>query len=251
MLFNQVPLPSFETLMNSDSGRLLFAVLIITQLVLVGVCLLFIRSANRSNDRQANSFERMDKRQETFKSEWDEDSLFIRTRLDQLERSQDETKKSNENNNRAMGEMLVESATLHAETRAALETRVAREIANATERVLFQRGQAVLNTVFQFPPADDCRWQLALVKWKYPDRAARIYKAPLYITDGNVLGNIASSGQVVKLISHTLITGWCSIMEILEENAVYGYIDASLVTIEYLPSRESEKDEIPFNRENC
>ena len=175
--------------------------------------------------------------------EKDDSALSELTVKTLLEFILDEVKKlsgTDEDMLKAVGEMLIESASLHAETRKAFNSTMGEHIADATDKVLFQRGAAMLSAVFQFPKLDDCRWRLVVIKWRFDSRTARIFKTPLYNYDGNILGEVAQGGQVVKIIDHTLLPGWASIMETTGDDPLRGYIDLNFVTIENLPSRESK-----------
>lgn len=258
-----------DELFNSSAGRLVFVVMIIAIVSIPVLLFLFLRILQKSLSNSATQLQKalessandrkdliavitrlqtyVDKSQE----ENSENYLMLKTHIEQMLSTLTTVSSAIVANQtasnaatRGIGDLLLQTATLHAETRRDVQTSFRHELETALEQILDQRRLDIFED-FQTPAEDDCRYQIKLIRSAFtptlPDtpndsepRDILLYKAPIF-KDGNEAGRLRGSGEVVKIITETVFPGWAYIKQLYGEERVAGYARLKNVSIINLP----------------
>ncbi|HEX2908744.1 MAG TPA: hypothetical protein VHO69_17870 [Phototrophicaceae bacterium] len=125
-------------------------------------------------------------------------------------------------------------AEVHEETRQTFERELDVAIAEYTTIVAQQVGANITASNFLFPPDNDCRWRLYVLK-SATDRQPKLYKLPLW-NDNNFLDYLRAGGEVVRVIENASVSGWHAVIKAFgTEVPVKGWTPANAVKLEALP----------------
>lgn len=262
-----------DELFSSTPARLVFIVMIVAIASIPVMLWFFLRILDRSLKSSATILEKAlaasasDREKlltvitglqayvNTAQGENTENYLMVKTFLEQYETkftaASDAIKANQESSNahvRAIGDLLIQTTTQHAETRRNIQLNIKTELMNALEYILDQR-RIDLFEEFQTPADDDCRYQIKMIRAAQTplnldngdgSRDILLYKAPIF-RDHNEAGRLRGSGEIVKIITDTVFPGWVYIHQMygkvnnLEDSRVKGYARFQSIVIIDLP----------------
>lgn len=242
-----------DELFSSTPARLVFMVMIASVISIPIMLFFFLRILNRSLTASAQNQDKLltvIQNYQTFlnnaQEHNNENYLMIRTYIEKLQgmfttvnTAIITTQSGITSNISAVGDLLLKTTTLHAETRQDVKTAFERQLKDALENILDQRRIDMFEE-FQAPAEDDCRYKIRLVRSApTPDdteeaRDILLYKAPIF-KNGNEAGRLRGSGEVVRIITDTVFPGWGYLKQLYGDERVGGYARLKSLSIIELP----------------
>lgn len=249
------PQRTFELLMDSPPVQVMFVVLIVALFALIWQSNRIQKVAERivsSDDEQRKRKDEHEQRLITVIES-------LTTVVTSIPRVLAETKDAAEDNYLAMREIMERQSELfkamtasmeslstkfvehirqvdmvHEETRLTFQRELDAAIAEYTEIVAQQVSAGAARATFQFPPDDDCRWKLCILKSAIGSQP-KLYKLPMW-NDNNFLEYLRAGGEVVRVIENASVAGWHAVIKAFgTEVPIRGWTPANSVIVEPLP----------------
>lgn len=234
---------ALEFLFKSEPGRLMLVVMVIAILANVATVWLMLRWFRSNSDAadkvQLQLITTLDKMNTTIANY---QSYTEAARQDNIE--QELTNRTNNERTKeelkgiadkvtdaqkAVGDLLIEETTLHAQTRQA----TIQMVGSMVDEIMTQR-QLDLFQEFNNPRADDCRWRVKLISSAAGIAEVQLQTVPI-MKDNNFAGFIRGSGEIVKIIEDIMLPGWAIVQQLYGDSPAMGYVRRRQIVIADLP----------------
>ncbi|MBZ0297589.1 MAG: hypothetical protein K8L99_33845 [Anaerolineae bacterium] len=133
--------------------------------------------------------------------------------------------------------LIQSNAEMHQKTQQANLAALTQTRLDFLEMFASERATSLAGAAFQFPPDEDCRWKIAVIR-PVQGRTAHLCYQPVW-NDRNVIDQVRFSGEVVKLIQYTTVVGWYAVVrQFREEEPVQGWVYRDMVEVQLLSDEE-------------